>query len=98
MGVQELTDAERDVICHALGLQKRRGRLSPRWGYRNHFCAGAAAAPTWHGLVARGFAANLPLCDLMTGGDPVFKVTIDGARAAGLVRRAPRRILVKRAE
>lgn len=58
MADRELTDKERSVIIHALGLTPRGGRrqFGCRWAYRNYFCAGEKDEAVWDKLVARGLA------------------------------------------
>jgi hypothetical protein len=47
---ERLTDRERDVMRHALGLT-----VADK-PYRNYFVAGAKDIPTWEGLAERGLA------------------------------------------
>lgn len=76
----ELTDEQRDLARHALGLSDgRRRKLS----YRNHFVTGEGSTdhPAWLAMVDQGHAtrrAGNPL----TGSDDLFWLTRAGATLA----------------
>lgn len=63
---------------HALGLDGRR-----RMSYRNHFVTGPGTTDygPWVAMVETGDAKRLPGSEL-TGGDDLFLLTLQGARAA----------------
>jgi len=89
-----MTDVERELIEHALGLQKRNGpgRYSVRWAYRNYFAAGATDAVVWSSMANKGWARSLGL--RATDGFELFAVTPAGMEAAdvlGYVKRSMRK-------
>lgn len=79
MTTAELTQREREIILHSLGMPNKGKRP-----YRNHFVTGEGSTdwPTCEGLAAKGlmrkFAGN-PL----TGGEPCFVVTREGCALVG---------------
>lgn len=82
-----MTDDEKAIIAHALGLT-RRGRHRARWSSRNSYY-------TWPddglivSMVAKGYLAKgrrgFPTADGLHG--QYFHVTLAGATAAGLATR-----------
>lgn len=89
-----MTPRQGEMIAHALGLPAhpwRRGARAKRWGYRNHFAAGPVDEPAWRQLVEMGFAVcrHVPMIK-----EPVFCVTVQGAKAAGLLSRVPRALRI----
>jgi hypothetical protein len=81
----DLSEQERHILLHALGLNRER---TP---YRNRFVTGPGTIeyPVCRFLVARGLMAERPGSEI-TGGDSVFFVTESGKEAvarcaAGLV-------------
>lgn len=66
-----LTDHERHMMRHALGLSTR------KVAYRNRYTAGGADVAVWRALVARGLAHEHS--DI--GGDPLFCVRSAGVMA-----------------
>lgn len=73
-----LEAAQRELARHALGLPNKR-RLS----YRNHFVAGLGHSDydVWFAMV-EAKAARMRSGNALTGGDPVFWLTTEGAQAA----------------
>ncbi len=76
MTTVELTNKQREIILHALGLT--RGSRE----YRNHFVTGPGSDDyaDCEALVAAGLMAKLR-GNVLTGGDPCYVVT-DGGRQA----------------
>lgn len=74
----ELTDKQRGLARHALGLDGQR-----RVSYRNHFVAGPGHDDyvDWKGMVEIGAAIRKP-GNALTGGDEIFYLTWAGANAA----------------
>jgi len=74
----ELTDTQRGLARHALGLDGSR-----RVSYRNHFVAGIGHDDYahWAAMVEIG-AATRRKGNALTGGDDVFYLTWAGANAA----------------
>lgn len=89
-----LTEAERHVIQHALGLTPRGGsrKAGSRWAYRNWFDAGGKDVEIWRGLVDRGYACTLRPMD-PANKTPGFAVTHAGAVAAGLRAYVPSSVI-----
>ncbi|WP_235841803.1 hypothetical protein [Cereibacter johrii] len=67
-----------ELARHALGLPNRR-----KQSYRSHFVTGPDAPDydAWEAMVADGFAKKFRGGQL-SGGDPVFILTFEGATAA----------------
>jgi hypothetical protein len=83
-----ISERERDVIIHALGLTRRgssKGQFGRRWAYRNYFDAGRGYALTWDALVERGLAKRH-----MGNSGAVYTVTAAGMAAAGATYYVPR--------
>lgn len=74
-----MTEAQRALARHALGLPNRRGV-----SYRNAFVAGVGheAYGHWTAMVAAGEAERRDASTLHFGGDDLFWLTPAGARAA----------------
>lgn len=87
-----LTDTERELIQHALGLGSTHTRFKParRWAYRNYFAAGGSDVEAWQALVARGFAVTLRPRYPDACPYPGFAVTRSGVEAAGFGSYVPR--------
>ncbi|CUA90167.1 hypothetical protein Ga0061061_11193 [Chelatococcus sambhunathii] len=78
-----LTERQRHLARHALGLPNRSRR-----SYRNHFVAGPGHGDydDWMAMVSAGAARRRDgSTSPLTGGDDLFWLTADGARA-GLAR------------
>jgi len=73
-----MTEEQIELARHALGLPNR-NRIS----YRNHFVAGEGHSEyvAWCDMVEKGFARGKKGSQL-TGGDPVFWLTMAGASRA----------------
>jgi len=69
-----LTDRERHMMRHALGLTNR------KVGYRNKYIAGPSAAEVWRNLVARGLAHEQSRVD-DSDELPMFSVRLAGVVA-----------------
>jgi hypothetical protein len=69
-----ITDAERDFIRHALGLNN--GKI----GHRNFYRAGGDDAEIGRSLVCKGMAIELPPTEGYP--DPCFLISSSGFRAA----------------
>lgn len=69
-----------DMMCHALGMQRRFGKL-PRWSHRNRYCIGPydLAFREWIDLIDKGYACIL--CTINEGNDALFSVTTKGINA-----------------
>jgi hypothetical protein len=78
-----MTENQIELARHALGLPNKK-----RVSYRNHFCAGPGHTdyPEWVAMVAQGDAVRRSGGSLTFGGDDMFYVTGEGARAALLPR------------
>jgi hypothetical protein len=81
-----ITDEERDIIIHSLGLTPR-GRRRRRWSFRSHYCAGVGTdqertviAMAERGLMRAGAVIN-------NGTSRFYYVTRGGAEAAGMLKR-----------
>lgn len=74
----ELTEIQRELARHALGLPNKR-----KTTYRNHFVTGEGSTdyPHWTAMVEAGAAKRRDGSDL-TGGDDLFWLTREGAEAA----------------
>lgn len=74
----DLTLQQLDLARHALGLPNRRKR-----SYRNHFVTGPGSSDykPWTAMVAAGLAKQFR-GNPLSGGDPVFVLTVAGAKAA----------------
>lgn len=88
---------QQDMVAHALGLSAhpwRKGSRAARWAYRNFYAAGGDDEAEWRDLVEKGFAFALSfrIC-----AEAVFSVTAEGAAAAGLLHRVPRKMRVRAA-
>lgn len=72
-----MTAKQLELARHALGLPNRDNR-----SYRNHFCIGTYSPDhaEWEDLVSKGLAVKRT-SDLW-GGDDMFHLTLEGARAA----------------
>lgn len=79
-----MTPEQIELARHALGLPNGR-----RQSYRNHFVAGEGHSDyvAWCDLVEKGFARGRK-GNQLTGGDPVFWLTLAGASLA--LRRGER--------
>jgi hypothetical protein len=79
-----MTPEQVELARHALGLPNRR-----RQSYRNHFVAGEGHSDyaAWCDMVEKGFARGRTGSPL-SGGDPVFWLTMAGASLA--LRRGER--------
>lgn len=73
-----MTPEQIELARHALGLPNRN-----RKSYRNHFVAGEGHSDfdNWQAMVMAGLARFRKGSEL-TGGDPVFWLTLEGARSA----------------
>lgn len=73
-----MTPEQRDLARHALGLDGRRKR-----SYRNYFVTGSGASDhaAWMAMRDAGLAWRRQVNQL-TGGDDLFGLTLNGARAA----------------
>lgn len=75
----EMTDVQRELARHALGLPNRNNRSN-----RNRFVTGMGGSDHehWMALVGAGLAWRRDGNTLPFGGDDLFGLTLDGARAA----------------
>jgi hypothetical protein len=73
-----MTPEQIELARHALGLPNRNKK-----SYRNHFVAGEGHSDfeNWRDMVEKGFARGKKGSQL-TGGDPVFWLTLAGASLA----------------
>ena len=73
-----MTPEQRNLARHALGLDGRRKR-----SYRNHFVTGPGASDhaAWMAMRDAGLAWRRS-GNQLTGGDDLFGLTLQGARAA----------------
>ncbi len=80
--VRPITEMQRDLARHALGLPNKSRR-----SYRNHFVIGEGCDEheAWVDMVSLGLARRRP-GSALTGGDDLFRLTTDGAKAV-LARR-----------
>lgn len=71
-----MTEAEREILNHALGLNRRESE------YRNHFVTGPGSTdyPHCEALVAAGLMTKRE-GNVLSGGDDIYSVT-DAGRAA----------------
>lgn len=78
MTTETLDSKSRDLARHALGLPNKR-----KQSYRNHYVTGEGCADweLWNGMVAQGLATRRKGSQL-TGGDDIFRLTSEGAKAA----------------
>lgn len=82
-----ITDRERELIMHALGLRMRRGR-PPRWAYRNYYAAGRTDAVVWRQMEQKGFARQIALPGSLRPYH-TFEVTHEGVDAAEVRKYVP---------
>jgi len=83
-----ITDDERDMILHALGLTKCGGKM-PRWSSRNRLvtdpdCADGREARS---LCDRGLMRSRSLDPRIWQGMVLYTVTAEGCRSAGVSAR-----------
>ena len=86
-----LSNADREVIVHALGLNRRGACVNHRrWSSRNSYY-GRSDDPQLVSLVERGLmiAGRIPAFNVMPNGQ-YFHVTSAGARAVGMENRVRR--------
>ncbi len=83
-----LSDREREVMLHALGLVTVHGRK--RWAHRNRFVAthGSPDDVLWSGLEGRGLA--LSWRSTLAPKSRFYEVMEAGMRALGVLNRVPR--------
>ena len=86
MPAATLSEADIDLLRHALGVQKRGKKWSKP--YRNHFVAAGENVAAWERMVELGFAEQRHAAAELTGGDPLFIVTELG-RSAALAKVSP---------
>lgn len=79
-----MTDAERSIILHSLGLTPRGSGRLRRWSYRNYFCA-SMPHNLCDGLCAAGFMRASIVIN--HGANRLYHVTDAGAAAAGVLER-----------
>lgn len=93
----EITDRERELIAHMLGLplmNRRTGRRRRRWAYRNYFCAcpGTDDDRALEQLAKRGLVREHRRPPKGTGLERyrIYRATWAGVQAAGLANRVKR--------
>ena len=86
-----LSDKERDLMIHALGLSPTWGGRQRRWAYRNRFVVtqGSPDDAAWSALVKRGMAVARRYA--LAPEFRFYEVTEAGIAALGVLSRVPRK-------
>ena len=81
-----MTEEQKSLVLHALGLTQKGKRKGGRWSHRNYFCAGEKDNVEWESLVKQGYAIlrNNP-SDVFSF--YTYSVTKSGMVAAGVLHR-----------